>query len=160
MNIQELHNRLVKKASLAKYTGSGADFLRDSIAKLNRSRSDKNLIRLAEKTHLASHNFDLKRVLLPFHVPNGALEIPRDIQLLKSPYNEFAHRENKLIDRIANFVDSRKKRIKALKGKDAAEAFEQKLINKYVKELPPQSELLPIYEEGYYLKPYSERVII
>ena len=42
---------------------------------------------------------------------------------------------NKLIDRIANNIESRRQKIRSLGGYDIEDAFDQKLINKYIKDI-------------------------
>ena len=135
MNIQELHNRLIKKANMQKVAGPGADKLRKIIADINKVRSDKNLVAHLNKSPLLEENYQLFKALTPFTLKNKSLNVPSDLLTLKSPYTLVDDDLNKLIDRIADNINSRKGKIIRLGGYDTAKAYEQKLINKYIKDI-------------------------
>ena len=140
MNINQLHAKLVKKANMKKVAGYGAIKLRNAIAGLNRARSNGKLVNeLKRALYLTAHGSNpkpLEEALIPFVMPNKHLSINDVLQKLKSTHTALDDDLNKLIDRIANNVESRSKKIRSLGGYDTENAFEQKLINKYIKDIP------------------------
>ena len=135
MNINQLHDKLVKKANMQKVAGLGAIKLRNAIADLNRVRSNTKLVDSLMQTAISSPSL-LDRSLRPFILPNKHLTTNGVLQKLKSADVYQNNDLNKLIDRIANNVESRTRKIRSLGGSDIADAFDQKLINKYIKDIP------------------------
>ena len=125
MNINQLHERLVKKANMQKVAGPGATKLRNAIAGLNRVRSNTKLVDSLKQSIFSSDSKLLDDAIIPFVMPNKYLSVDAVLQKLKSPDRFFNDDLNKLIDRIANNVESRSKKIRSLGGYDTENAFEQ-----------------------------------
>ena len=140
MNINQLHDKLVKKANMKKVAGLGAIKLRNAIAGLNRARSNRKLVdELKQALYLTAHGSNpkpLEDALIPFIFPNKYLSVDDVLQKLKSTRTAYDKDLNKLIDRISNNIESRSKKIRSLGGYDVEKAFDQKLINKYIKDIP------------------------
>ena len=132
MNLNQLHDKLVKKANMQKVAGPGAIKLRNAIADLNRVRSNTKLVESLMQTAISSPGL-LDSSLRPFISPNKRLTTNGVLQKLKSADVYQNNDLNKLIDRIANNVESRTRKIRSLGGSDIADKFDQKLINKYIK---------------------------
>ena len=142
MNINQLHDKLVKKANILKIAGHGATKLRNIIADFNKVRDDKNLIdslkqigRPDPDTLMPASDI-LRKSLAPFILKNRFNSTQNILNTFRSPYALINDDLNKLIDRINDNIISRKKRIRSLEGSDAAKAFDQKLVNKYIKDIP------------------------
>ena len=137
MNIQELHNKLVKHASMQKVAGLGAKQLRDAIAEFNKIRGDKKYVEHLKDMYLDAHTKTPEPIawaLRPYVSRNRELGVLSDLDTFKTPYRYGDTDLNRLIDRIKKNVLSRMYKIRNLSGREAAEAYEQSLVNKYIKE--------------------------
>lgn len=135
MNINQLYSNLVKKANMKKVAGPNAARLRKLITDLNRVRGDKNLVDSLKQIASTSPNI-LEGSLRPFYSPNSHILTEDILQMFKSPHTYLDKGINKFINRINDNILSREARIGSLGGLDIANAFDQKLINKYLKDIP------------------------
>ena len=135
MNINQLHDKLVKKANMQKVAGPGAARLRKLIADFNRVRSNGKLVDSLKQTVIPSDSNLLEEALMPFIMPNKYLTTNNVLQKMKLADRYQNDTLNKLIDRIANNIESRRQKIRSLGGYDVEDAFDQKLINKYIKDI-------------------------
>ena len=120
---------------MKKVAGPGATKLRKLIADFNKVRSDRKLVnRLRQIGHTSPDALD--RPLTPFYLKNSLNSTGCILNMFKSPYTYIDEDLNKLIDKINDNIISKKRRISFLEGYDATKAFDQKLINKYIKDIP------------------------
>ena len=124
-----------KQASMQKVAGPAAIKLRRIIAELNDVRSDKRLVDSLQYGFGGWGGGLLGDTLKPFAGKNKHLNILH-INRLKSPFTYADADLNKLIDKINDTIFSRRQKIKALGGEDAARAYEQSIIDKYIKDIP------------------------
>lgn len=151
MNINQLHNKLVKQANITKVAGPRANDLRRAIVAFNQVRNDpkalQGLRKLNDVTGYKHHELNLLSDI--YNYPNSCLD-PKDVlHYLKKPpyrlYDDISH--NKFIDRIGRMIESKYDHMadiakeKGLQGLDfwsqfngKKSEFNQKLINRYILE--------------------------
>ena len=78
----------------------------------------------------------LRTSLAPFILKNSLNSTNRLLNTFKSPYTYLHSDLNKFIDRINDAIRYRKSKIRDLGGYTVEDAFDQKLINKYIKDIP------------------------
>ena len=139
MNIQELHNKLVKKASMQKVAGPRADQLRSTIAQINKLRGDKGFV--SEMNKVFRHR-DAPEALVdslaPYIFENKYLDTPSVLQALKT--SDIKSIDNKYIDRLHRALEYRLNGIRtgvpnSLLGRVAANAVDENIINRYLKDI-------------------------
>ena len=134
MNIQELHNRLIKRASMQKVAGPAAIALRNAIANVNKVRGKRKLVDSLEQVSLISPRL-LEDAVIPLTFPNKSLQSTYVLHKLKSPFKHTDADLNKLIDKLSKIIKNKEQKINNISGLDAAMAFDQSLINKYLKDI-------------------------
>ena len=134
MNIQELHNRLIKRASMQKVAGPAAIALRNAIANVNKVRGKRKLVDSLEQVSLISPRL-LEDAVIPLTFPNKSLQSTYVLHKLKSPLKHTDADLTKFIDKLSKIIKNKERKINNISGLDAAYEFDQSLINKYLKDI-------------------------
>ena len=138
MNIQELHNKLVKKASMQKVAGWMSQDFKRSLDSFNKLRANDDIMKSLRKVIRANlkgpnthPKFSTK--LIPYYSENKYLNPMEVLRTLKD--SDVFNHNAEFIDKLMKHLDYRVNKIEALAGYEPRRLFEKNLINKYIKDV-------------------------
>jgi hypothetical protein len=138
MNIQELHNRLIKRASMQKIAGWRSSAFKSSLDSFNKLRANDDIMKGLRKiirANLKGPNTHPKfsTKLIPYYLENKHLNPGEVLRTLKDSA-VFDH-NTEFIDKLIKHLDYRVNKIEALAGYEPRRLFEKNIINKYIKDV-------------------------